>query len=302
MGAGDQAVCSPLSPRDGCALVRTAGLDGHWSMPIAVWHAPDGFDTSNKPDNQPHNTIAVRLDGSLVQRVKINRVPIERLSPDGFSVHPAGQDLRFVAQSEIRFAHLYVSERYLRHVCAELHTLRSEGSRIMRDDCVMYRDDEMRQLIRAYIARAFDDVDTPSRLEMDSLANLMVLRLVQKHSSLANILAPPVKTGTLPNWQLRRVCDYMDTNLHKEIALADVAELIGISTEHFCRSFRRSTGMPPHRWVIQRRIAKAQVLMADPSMTLTDIAQEVGYTGQSAFGAAFRKVTGVTPRQYRRTL
>lgn len=302
MQAVDRASLGPLSRRDGVDLVRAAGLDGHWSMPVAVWYAPFGFDTSDKPDNQPHNTIAVRLSGSLVQRVKRDRVPIEWLSPDGFSIHPADHDLRFVARTEIRFAHLYMSEGYLRDVCAELQIPRASTTQIMRGDRVMYRDAEIQRLIQLYIARACDDADVASRLEMNSLANLIALRLIKKHSSMANIGTSPPKLGTLPKWQLQRVCSYMEANLHKEIGLTELAGLVGISTEHFCRSFRGSTGTPPHRWVMQRRIAKAQALMADQRMTLTEIAQEVGYAGQSTFGAAFRKVTGLTPRQYRRTL
>jgi AraC family transcriptional regulator len=300
MQAHDGRAGLPIATREGVELVNLVGRS--WSIPVALWHAPQGFDTSAKPDNQPHNTIAVRLSGSLVQRVKTDRAPVERLAPDGFSVHPAGHDLRFVARSEIRFAHLYMTEEYLRDVCHELSIPIDENADLLRDDRVMYRDDEMCGLIEAYLTRAFDDREQPTRLEMDSRANLIALRLVQRHSTVAaNQWAAPI-TGTLAAWQIRRVCRYMDENLGKEIGLADLAGLIGISHEHFCRAFRRSTGLPPHRWLLQRRVAKAQMLLADPELTLTQIAQEVGYAGQSAFGAAFRKVTGKTPTQYRRDI
>jgi AraC family transcriptional regulator len=302
MQAHDSATSLSIATRDGVNLVRMAGLGQAWSIPVVLWHAPGGFDTSAKPDNQPHNTLAVRLSGSLVQRVKTDRAPVEKLSPDGFSVHPARHDLRFVARSEIRFAHLYVTEDYLREICRELRMPVDEKAELLRDDRVMYRDDEMCGLIEAYLARAFDESDRPSRLEMDSRANLIALRLAQRHSILAGNPAVAPATGTLADWQLRRVCRYMDENLRKEIGLADLAGLVGVSNEHFCRAFRRSTGLPPHRWLLRRRIAKAQALLADHDLTLTQVAQEVGYAGQSAFGVAFRKVTGKTPTQYRRDI
>ena len=286
--------------RDGVELTNVAGVETSWSVPVALWHAPRGFDTSVRPDNQPHNTIAVRLTGSLVQRVEPGRVPLEKLSPDGFSVHPACHDLRFVARSEIRFAHLYLSEVYLRTICRELSMTMGESAAILRDDRVMYRDDEMRELIGAYLRRAFDPRDPPSRLEMDSRANLIALMLLKRHSTWGVPHDRIRKIGVLADWQLRKVCSYMEDNLEADIVLADLADLIDVSQEHFCRSFRRTTGMPPHRWLLRKRIAKAQVLLADQRRSLTEVAQEVGYAGQAAFGVAFRKITGMSPSEYRR--
>lgn len=285
--------------RDGVELTNCAGVES-WSVPVALWHAPCGFDTSAKPDNQPHNTIAVRLAGSLVQRVEPSRTPVEKLSPDGFSIHPARHDLRFVARSEIRFAHLYLSENFLRPICRELSVPEGEGVTILRDDRVMYRDDEMRELIGAYLSRAFDSIDPPSRLEMDSRANLMALLLLKRHSVWGVRPDRIKRVGVLADWQLRKVCSFMEDNLQADVVLADLADLIGVSQEHFCRSFRRTTGMPPHQWLLRKRIARAQILLADPRQSLTAVAQDVGYTGQAAFGVAFRKVTGMSPGQYRR--
>jgi AraC family transcriptional regulator len=288
--------------RDGVELTDVAGVESSWSVPVALWHAPRGFDTSAKPDNQPHNTIAVRLTGSLVQRVEPGRGPLEKLSPNGFSIHPACQDLRFVARSEIRFAHLYLSEPYLRTICRELSATESENASILRDDRVMYHDDEMRELITAYLRRAFDPSDPPSRLEMDSRANLIALMLLKRHSTWGAQPDRIKQVGVLVDWQLRKVCGYMEENLHADIVLADLADLIDVSQEHFCRSFRRTTGMPPHRWLLHKRIARAQILLADSRRSLTQVAQDVGYAGQAAFGVAFRKVTGMSPGLYRRSL
>lgn len=288
--------------RDGVELSNVAGVGAGWSVPVAVWHAPHGFDTTAKPDNQPHNTIAVRLAGSLVQRVESCRAPLEKLSRDGFSIHPACQDLRFVARTEIRFAHLYLSQAYLRGICGELSVPDSQSLTILRDDRVMYRDDEMRDLIAVYLNRAFDETDAPSRLEMDSRANLLAVLLLKRHAAWGAMPERGGRIGVLANWQLRKICDYMEDNLQSDMILADLADLIDVSKEHFCRAFRRTTGMPPHQWLLRKRIARARELLADRSLSLTAVAQEVGYSGQAAFGVAFRKVTGMTPGQYRREL
>jgi AraC family transcriptional regulator len=108
--------------------------------------------------------------------------------------------------------------------------------------------------------------------------------------------------GGLPDWQLRRVCSFMEANLNRNVSMAECSGLIGISNEHFCRAFRRTSNMPPHRWFLLKRMERARRMLSETDASLTSIAQELGYTGQSAFGAAFRKAVGQTPRQYRQQL
>jgi AraC family transcriptional regulator len=108
---------------------------------------------------------------------------------------------------------------------------------------------------------------------------------------------PP--SGLAP-WQLRRATAYMMDHLDTEVGLAEPGALVGLSPSHFCTAFRRSTGRPPHAWLQEARMERAKALLADPRLSLTEVAQTVGYGGQSAFGAAFRRATGTTPRAWRR--
>jgi AraC family transcriptional regulator len=290
------------SGREGVRLTGVAGVATAWSVPVSVWHGPSGFDSSGKPDNKPDHTVAVRLSGSLVRLVSASRSPLEQLSRDGFSIHPAGHDWRFVASSEIRFAHLHISDAYLRSVWQSVRAKGSGRSGLLRDDRVMFRDDEMRTLIANYIRRAFDDDDTPCRLEMDSRAALIVLHLLKHHSAVSDQGRAAVDKGRLAPWQVKAACDFMAANLGNDVSLVELAERVGTSQEHFCRAFRKSVGLPPYRWLQKRRMEHAQVLLSDRDLSLTDIAQRVGYLGQSAFGAAFRKETGMTPGQFRRQI
>jgi AraC family transcriptional regulator len=288
------------SGREGVNLTRVAGIDDGWSVPVSVWHGPQGFDSSCKPDNKPHHTVAVRLSGSLVRLVSPNRSLLEQLPRDGFSIHPAGHDWRFVATSEIRFAHLHISDEYLRGVSQSFKTMTNGESVLLRDDRVMFRDDDIRHQIASYIERAFESNDAPCRLEMDSRAALIVLHLLKRHSALSSQNAGVADKGKLAPWQVKVSCEFMTDNLGKDICLVELAKLVGTSQEHFCRAFRKSVGLPPYRWLQKRRIAHAQVLLSNHDLSMTDVAQRVGYMGQSAFGAAFRKETGMTPSQFRR--
>ena len=86
------------------------------------------------------------------------------------------------------------------------------------------------------------------------------------------------------------------------ILLATLAELAGLSTYHFCRAFKQSFGLPPHRYHTSRRIEHAKTLLAKPALSVTNIGMRVGFSETSSFTAAFRKATGLTPSAYHRSL
>jgi AraC-like DNA-binding protein len=76
--------------------------------------------------------------------------------------------------------------------------------------------------------------------------------------------------------------------------------LAGLSAKHFARAFRQSTGVPPHRWLIEKRIERAKALLLGGGLSLAEIALACGFADQSHFTAAFRRGTGITPGAYRR--
>jgi AraC family transcriptional regulator len=112
---------------------------------------------------------------------------------------------------------------------------------------------------------------------------------------------PPVRGG-LAGWQRRAVGEYLEKHLAEHIPLSKLAELAQLSRYHFCRAFKHSFGMPPHRFQLSRRIDQAKVLLSEANTSVTDIALEVGFSDTSAFTAAFRKLAGRTPTEYRRSL
>jgi AraC family transcriptional regulator len=111
-----------------------------------------------------------------------------------------------------------------------------------------------------------------------------------------------VQHGGLAPWQLRRVRDHVEENLARDIPLAELSALVRLSSYHFCRAFARSTGLPPHRWIQTRRIEHAKALLARPEGTILEVAAQVGYDNPGHFAKVFRKLVGMTPREFRRAL
>src|SRR3977135_2946885 len=115
-------------------------------------------------------------------------------------------------------------------------------------------------------------------------------------------LRAPVSRGGLASWQQKRVAAYIEERVADDIPLATLAELARLSPYHFCRSFKHSFGMPPHRYHPKRPLERAEQLLADRELSVTAIALDVGFSETSTFTAAFHRLTGQTPSHYRRNL
>src|SRR3989454_1920870 len=103
----------------------------------------------------------------------------------------------------------------------------------------------------------------------------------------------------LPACRLRRVIEYVQENLQRDLRLAELSALVHMSPYHFARLFKRSTGVPPHRFLVRRRIDAARALLAAQTAPIAEIAQLVGFRTPSHFTTTFRRVTRLTPSAYR---
>jgi AraC family transcriptional regulator len=139
-----------------------------------------------------------------------------------------------------------------------------------------------------------------SKLHFDALTTSMGVQLVRRWSNYGS-KRKAFQAG-LSAARLRRVEEFLMAHLDDDIGLDDLAAIADLSAKHFARAFRQSTGMPPHRWLIERRIDRAKALLVNDGLNLADIALACGFADQSHFTAAFRKSVGTTPASFRREL
>jgi AraC family transcriptional regulator len=107
------------------------------------------------------------------------------------------------------------------------------------------------------------------------------------------------RVGGLPGCRLRRVAQYVEQNLQARLRLAELSALVHMSPYHFARLFKRSTGVPPHLFVIRCRIEQARTLLVTQTAPIAVIARLVGFQTPSHFTTTFRRLTGMTPSEYR---
>lgn len=106
--------------------------------------------------------------------------------------------------------------------------------------------------------------------------------------------------GGLAAGTLRRIREHIEKELAHPISLHGLAAIAGLSDCHFARAFKQSTGMPPHRYLMKRRVERAALLIQGTNRPLSQIALEVGFCDQSHFSRRVARITGQTPGELRR--
>ena len=101
---------------------------------------------------------------------------------------------------------------------------------------------------------------------------------------------------------LRRCKDLIEANIESDIRLGDLAKEARMSSSHFIRGFRQSTGQTPYQFLLHQRVKRSQFLMRDPRVSLTEVALASGFADQHHLARVFRRITNMTPSSYRRSL
>jgi AraC family transcriptional regulator len=150
------------------------------------------------------------------------------------------------------------------------------------------------------LMRLIESESSDNRLYFEALGVVLAHELVRLN--VAALWSEAPVRGGLAGWQQRIVTTYIEEHLAEQIPLATLAQLVRLSPYYFCRAFKQSFGLPPHRYHNARRIEQAKALLAKPAPSVTDVGLTVGFSETSSFTTAFRKATGLTPTTYHRSL
>ncbi len=138
------------------------------------------------------------------------------------------------------------------------------------------------------------------RLFLDSIEQAMAVALVNGHA----VRHRPVQIykGGLGSARLRRIKELVHAKIEDDLSLDEMAQSVGLSTAHFARMFRKSTGETPHQFVLRQRIERAKAMLRAPNARVLDVAVACGFKTQQHFAQVFRDVWGVSPTDYRQDL
>jgi AraC family transcriptional regulator len=133
--------------------------------------------------------------------------------------------------------------------------------------------------------------------EMSSL--MLATRLIQNYVDRNLIDRITGAARSLDHARTRRVLDYIDQNLEEDFTIHDLAQVAHLSVFHFARMFANRMGMPPQRYVSQRRLESAKKMIGTGRLPLSEIAFRSGFSSQASFTRAFRRATNMTPGEFR---
>ena len=192
--------------------------------------------------------------------------------------------------SQMRLMYFYFEPEKLKALSKRGFTNLPDAPRLLFEDQTLWHT--------ALKLKTFVDSSAGDPIYFGSLGTLLMHEVVRFTCGMPSI--QPQLQGGLAPWQQRLATAYIQEHLNERISIGTLAQLVRLSPYHFCRVFKQSLGMPPHRYQTNRRVEHAKVLLANRAGSITEIGLAVGFSRPNAFSTAFRKATGIAPTDFRR--
>ncbi|ANI82911.1 helix-turn-helix domain-containing protein [Kosakonia oryzae] len=262
----------------------------HSGIQLAVW--------SNKRDNITqycnHHTLSLYVADGYESYHKTAYGWKNGGGPDRFCLMPKESESVWDIRDDLTFVHLYCTDEHLRDVGEKVWD-RSPAAFTL-DEKTFSQDARITALYRQFLLGC-DWQQNANQLTLSTASTLLLTHLVQHYSNVQWQL--PVVNGGLAPVALRNVLDYIEAHLAQPLLLSDLAAQVALSEYHFARMFRQSMGVAPHQFVMQRRMVRANDLLLNSTLPLTDIALACGFSSASHFSNRFKAAKGLTPSQLR---
>jgi AraC family transcriptional regulator len=209
------------------------------------------------------------------------------------TIIPAGSSARWDIPGPVNVVQLYLPHTTLERVAGEADQ-DAPGDLLERTG----HPDPVTSRLLISAADVLGGNEALDALFRQQLTDLLATRLLAAHAG-SPATFQPVMGGLSPK-VLNRAIERLRSDSDADVSLAALASDVGLSRFHFCRAFKESTGLSPHAWLRQHRLEQAMNMLRDTDESVVSIAAALGYSSQTAFAAAFRKLTGETPSDWRR--
>jgi AraC family transcriptional regulator len=209
------------------------------------------------------------------------------------TIIPAGSSARWDIPGTVNVVQLYLPHTTLARVAGEADTA-APGDLLERTG----HPDLITSRLLLSAADALEGSAALDALFRQQLTDIVATRLLAAHAGAPTTFQPTM--GGLSPKVLLRAIERLRSDSDADVSLAALASDAGLSRFHFCRAFKESTGLSPHAWLRQHRLEQAMNMLRDTDASVVTVAAALGYASQTAFAAAFRKLTGETPSDWRR--
>ncbi|UHC14650.1 AraC family transcriptional regulator [Methylobacterium currus] len=272
--------------RTGAALLRSAEIGR--GLSLAEWQNRDNRARYDRPD---HHTLSLYLEGG--EGVVREDGALSGGGPDKLCLLPAGHESRWLIGGRLRMLHLYVAPETLAYQAVS--ALDVDPRTVSLRELTFAEDPATAMLVRGAVL-PLDWEAGADRMALGAACHLLLHTLLRRHAGPG--AERPVKGGLAPAVR-RRVAELIEARLAEALTLEVLADAAGLSTFHFAKMFKASFGLAPHRYVTERRIARAKGLLEEGRTSLAGIALACGFASQSHFTRRFAQATGLTPAAWR---
>jgi AraC family transcriptional regulator len=215
--------------------------------------------------------------------------------PGSILLLPAGHSRRAYWRGPTESVHVHVDPGLLSRVAAEEFHLNPSRIEVPARGALIHPGIQAAMLA---IDAELSSGGAGGRLLTESLSNVLAVQLIRLAAGDDRVA--PLPRGGLPRQKLRAAMEYIEENLDLELSLENLAAAVHLSPYHFARLFKVSTGLPPHQYVITRRVERAKQLIRDgDDLSLAQIAARAGFWDQGHFTRHFKRLVGVTPKHFR---
>jgi AraC family transcriptional regulator len=192
--------------------------------------------------------------------------------------------------------HFYIPRSALDAFAEEHETKKVSGLHIAPGVSV---DDAVVRHLGAALLPAIESPERVNRLFLDHVGLALHAHLAEAYGEM-RLGKHGEASGGLSLWQERRVKELLVARINGDVSLEELARECKLSRSYFARAFKRTTGLPPHRWLLAYRIERARNLLLYSSMPIADITRNLGFADQSHFTRVFARAQGLTPGALRR--
>lgn len=254
-------------------------------------------DVTNPPPHEDAYMIVIQLGKKNSRDLWLDgkSIKTEPLSAGGVVFHDLRRSPRFYFYDSLDSVNYFLTRKTLNMIADDADAPRISDLKFTPGIGLM---DHIVEGLTRQILLAFDTPDYVTQLFADYISLALGSHLAQTYGGMKSVVA--LRQGGLAAWQERRTKELISANLRGNISTGDLARECSLSTGHFARAFRHSTGLSPHQWLLQRRIEKAHALLRDSRLSLAEIARACGFADQSHFTKAYTRVNGISPGAWRR--
>lgn len=177
----------------------------------------------------------------------------------------------------------------------------SAGSNVIFSETVVRGNERLTRLARELAAELVQE-EAGQELVVAALVEQTIVQLLRHHSNMRRSPELELSRAGLVDRRIRRAVELMHARLEESLPLEEIASAAHLSPFHFARLFKKLTGASPHAYLATLRAARAQTLLADADLSITEISARVGYDSPSHFAKAFRRATTLSPSAFRKAI